>query len=265
MTNRTINFKLTLKNVSKALVGMILLALTACSSTGTTTHYRYTLRHDQPPKFRVNIKKIPNQIPRAEKLSKRGNPKSYMVMGKRYYVLRSARGYSARGTASWYGMKFHNFETANGEIYNLAAMTAAHKTLPLPTYLQVTNLRNRKKIIVKVNDRGPFVANRLIDLSYAAAKKLDMTGTGTAPVEIRAIVPGVTRLATHHSTKTLAHKANNKTYSQLGFFKTRGEAKKMVALVQRWTRLPVKIQDKIISKKRYYQVFVGDLPKLEKR
>jgi rare lipoprotein A len=170
---------------------LLLLDLTACS----TTSHRYRLRQDRPPSFKINANKIPNAVPKAEPLSKRGNPKSYVVKGRRYTVLKSAKGYHARGIASWYGMKFQHFQTTNGETYNVAAMTAAHKTLPLPTYLQVTNLRNGKKVIVKVNDRGPFAKNRLIDLSYVAAKKLDMLAQGTAPVEILAITPGLTRLA----------------------------------------------------------------------
>lgn len=181
------------------LLGILALTLAACSSTSTR---RYPLLQDRSPSFKINAAKIPNATPKTEPLSKRGNPKSYVVFGRRYYVLRSAKGYHARGVASWYGMKFHRFQTTNGEIYNVAAMTAAHKTLPLPTYVQVTNLRNGKTIIVKVNDRGPFANNRLIDLSYVAAKKLDMIGTGTAPVEIRAITPGLTRLAVNRPTRS---------------------------------------------------------------
>ncbi|HFC53134.1 MAG TPA: septal ring lytic transglycosylase RlpA family protein, partial [Gammaproteobacteria bacterium] len=106
-----------------------------------------------------------------------------------YYVLESSRGYFERGTASWYGEKFHGKFTSSGEPYDMYAMTAAHRTLPLPTYVRVTNLRNGRSVVVKVNDRGPFHDNRLIDLSYVAAAKLDMLDTGTAPVEVRAIDP----------------------------------------------------------------------------
>ncbi|MGH8260713.1 MAG: septal ring lytic transglycosylase RlpA family protein, partial [Steroidobacteraceae bacterium] len=105
-------------------------------------------------------------------------------------VLRSAEGYVARGVASWYGPTFNGVRTAMGEPYDMYAMTAAHKTLPLPCYVRVTNLRNGRSVVVRVNDRGPFVANRLIDLSYTAALKLDMVRTGTTLVEVRAITPG---------------------------------------------------------------------------
>jgi rare lipoprotein A len=116
--------------------------------------------------------------------SSRGNPTSYVVFGQRYYVMDSSYGYSERGVASWYGRKFHGKPTSSGEIYDMHEMTAAHKTLPLPTTVRVTNLKNGRSIIVKVNDRGPFVDNRIIDLSYVAARKLDMITNGTAFVEV---------------------------------------------------------------------------------
>ncbi len=142
---------------------------------------------DGPPDFYVDETKIPNAVPRPEPLAKYGNMAFYHVYGKRYYVMKSSRNYQASGTASWYGTKFHAQRTSSGERYNMLAMTAAHKTLPLPTYVEVTNLRNKRHVIVKVNDRGPFSGNRLIDLSYVAAKKLGMIGHGTTPVHIRAI------------------------------------------------------------------------------
>jgi rare lipoprotein A len=133
---------------------------------------------------------IPNAVPRVEPRSKLGNPPFYDVLGHRYFVLASAVGYDERGVASWYGPTFHGLRTATGEPYDMYAMTAAHKTLPLPCYVQVTNLRNGRSVVVRVNDRGPFVANRLIDLSYTAAAKLDMLREGTTLVEVRAIIPG---------------------------------------------------------------------------
>lgn len=117
----------------------------------------------------------------------RGNPASYEVFGRRYYVLDTSHGYKERGVASWYGRKFHGKPTSSGEIYDMHAMTAAHKTLPLPTMVRVTNLRNGRSVIVDVNDRGPFVHNRIIDLSYSAARQLDMIGSGTALVEVETL------------------------------------------------------------------------------
>lgn len=137
-----------------------------------------------------NLLATPDAVPRIEPRSRFGNPPFYAVLGHRYYVLPSAQGYVARGVASWYGPSFHGVRTAMGEPYDMFAMTAAHKTLPLPCYVRVTNLRNGKSVVVRVNDRGPFVANRLIDLSYTAALKLGMIRDGTTLVEVRAITPG---------------------------------------------------------------------------
>ncbi len=127
------------------------------------------------------------------KRSRRGNPPFYEVMGQRYYVSASSDGYSERGVASWYGKQFHGLPTASGEIYDMHQLTAAHKTLPIPTWVEVTNLSNGETVIVKVNDRGPFIDKRIIDLSFAAAQKLDMVRAGTSLVEVRALgAPAVT-------------------------------------------------------------------------
>jgi rare lipoprotein A len=130
-------------------------------------------------------------VPRNEPRSAHGNPPFYEVSGKRYFVLPGADGYFERGVASWYGPTFHGGSTSSGELYDMYGMTAAHKTLPLPTYVRVTNLKNGRSVVVRVNDRGPFVANRLIDLSYTAAARLDMLREGTTLVEVRALTPGV--------------------------------------------------------------------------
>lgn len=147
-----------------------------------------TARRDGPPPYDVDVSGIPDAVPKVERLSRAGN-KPYTVFGRKYHVMASSKNYEQRGVASWYGTKFHGRYTSNGERYNMLAMTAAHKTLPLPTYVEVTNLKNDRKVIVKVTDRGPFESNRLIDLSYAAAKKLGMLGHGTAFVDVKAIDP----------------------------------------------------------------------------
>ncbi len=139
----------------------------------------------------ADITAIPDAVPKPEPRSAHGNPPFYDVLGRRYYVLGSATGYTERGVASWYGPTFHGEHTSSGESYDMYGMTAAHKTLPLPTYARVTNLKNGRSVVVRINDRGPFVANRLIDLSYTAAAKLDMLREGTTLVEVRALVPGV--------------------------------------------------------------------------
>jgi rare lipoprotein A len=132
---------------------------------------------------------VPDAVPRVEPRSRYGNPPFYEVFGKRYYVLSSSVAYVERGVASWYGPGFHKVRTSTGELYDMNGMTAAHKTLPLPAYVRVTNLQNGRSIVVRVNDRGPFVGNRIIDLSYTAASRLDMLRNGTAMVEVRAIDP----------------------------------------------------------------------------
>lgn len=264
--NNATQGRLFTRGISGFILFILVLNLVGCSSDpilrSRAGNYRYHLRQDRPPAFHINANRIPNAVPKAEPLSKRGNPKSYVVFGRRYYVMKSARGYHARGIASWYGMKFHAFQTADGETYNVAAMTAAHKTLPLPTYLQVTNLNNGKKVIVKVNDRGPFVGNRLIDLSYAAAKKLAMTAAGTAPVAIVAITPGVTRLAYNtykHKKSTIANGKKYSPYIQLGLFRQRSSALKLALLVKKWTYSPVNVKITPLHKRIYYQVVIGPL------
>lgn len=129
-------------------------------------------------------------FPKNEPLSRYGNPGTYKVDGRTYAVMPSAKGYRVRGLASWYGTKFHSRRTSSGEDYNMYALTAAHKTLPLPTYVRVKNLSNGKQAIVKVNDRGPFHSGRIIDLSYGAAVKLGIFPKGTAMVEVEALTPG---------------------------------------------------------------------------
>lgn len=135
----------------------------------------------------ANVEAIPDAVPRREPRSAHGNPPFYKVLGKRYVVLATADGYLERGVASWYGPTFHGESTSSGEKYDMYAMTAAHTMLPLPTYARVTNLKNGRSVVVRINDRGPFVANRLIDLSYSAAAKLDMLKEGTTLVEVKAL------------------------------------------------------------------------------
>ena len=159
---------------------VLISVLSACSSD------RYQQKHDSTPTRIPSQAELKDAIARAEPHSRGGN-KDYQVFGKPYKVLASAHGFEQTGTASWYGKKFHGHLTSNGEIYDMYTMSAAHKNLPLPTYLKVTNTANNKSVVVRVNDRGPFHQSRIIDLSYSAAYKLDMLKTGTAQVKITAI------------------------------------------------------------------------------
>lgn len=145
---------------------------------------------DHGPAYPVDISQVPNAVPQYVTPSRYGNTSPYTVDGQTYTVLPSCSGYHERGIASWYGTKFHGGRTSDGETYDMFAMTAASKVLPLPCYVRVTNLQNGQSVIVKVNDRGPFVANRIIDLSYAAAARIGMLGTGTALVDVAAVTPG---------------------------------------------------------------------------
>ena len=158
---------------------LILLLLSACSWQSG----RYKYANDSTPTRIPTATELIDAVPKVEPYSRGGN-KNYQVRGKHYQVLPHANNFKQQGIASWYGKKFHGHLTSNGEIYDMYGMSAAHKNLPLPTYVKVTNLNNQKSVIVRVNDRGPFHHQRVIDLSYSAAYKLDMLKTGTAEVEI---------------------------------------------------------------------------------
>jgi len=228
------------------------LLLSACGG-GLSTH-------DRAPTYPRDVSNIPNAVPRDEPKSKYGNPAHYDVLGKRYYTLNSSRGYHEKGVASWYGKKFHGRRTSSGETYDMYAMTAAHKTLPLPTYVEVTNLANGRKVIVKVNDRGPFHDNRLIDLSYAAAKKLDIVSKGTGTVEIRAITKNDHYTSSSTSVSNTAYVG---LYLQVGAFSTPNLAEQLKEKLQQ------KIGDTILivplnkPDGNLYRVRVGPLSNVE--
>ncbi len=158
------------------------LLLAACTSTPRRAA-------PAPPPPGPDISATPDAVPRVEPRSSHGNPPYYEVNGRRYQVLASAEGYTERGVASWYGPDFHGHNTSSGEPYDMYAMTAAHRTLPIPCYARVTNLANGRSVVVRINDRGPFVANRIVDLSYTAALRLDIVRTGTGFVELRTVLP----------------------------------------------------------------------------
>lgn len=235
---------------------IFLLFLNGCSTT--------TLK-DGPPDCYVDVSKIHDATPCCEPYSKYGNMTCYRVAGKNYYVMKSAKHYKERGVASWYGRKFNKQRTSSGERYNMLGMTAAHKTLPLPTYVRVTNLTNGRKVIVKVNDRGPFAENRLIDLSYVAAKKLGMIGHGTATVEVEAIDPSEknrTQIAYSAKPKLLSKKQSKKSlYFQVAAFKNKLHAEQLKNKLIAMTTLPIEVSD-ARSAKDLYRVKIGPIKDL---
>jgi len=205
--------------------GLSLLALAACSVTAQrppmpTGQAAPPAAPAPPPRADA----VPDAVPRVEPRSAHGNPPFYNVLGRRYYVLATADGYLDRGVASWYGPTFHGGNTSSGEPYDMYAMTAAHKTLPLPCYARVTNLRNGRSVVVRINDRGPFVANRLIDLSYSAAAKLDMIRDGTTLVEVRALTPSVPDVLSRTSAQPPPA-----LYVQAGAFTDQQNAQRLLA------------------------------------
>ena len=216
-----------------------LLLLAACASTPRATHTPAPpparvvppmTGPTPPPPSRQDLDAIPDAVPRPEVRSLRGNPPFYEVMGQRYTVLATPAGYKERGVASWYGPNFHAKSTSLGDPYDMYAMTAAHKTLPIPAYVRVTNLDNGRSVVLRVNDRGPFVGNRIIDLSYTAAYKLDMLRAGTAFVEVEALEPGtlpsVAADLAPRPPPTLAKPA--RLYVQAGAFAVEDNARRLV-------------------------------------
>jgi len=214
----------------------LLAALTVCWLSGcATTPESSTSPRPAPAQTTspppADLAAIPDAIPRVEPRSRYGNPASYEVFGQRYVLLPSADGYVQRGTASWYGPGFHEKRTSSGEPYDMYAMTAAHKTLPIPVYARVTHLGNGRSIVVRINDRGPFVGNRIIDLSYTAAWKLDMLRDGTAPVEVRVLsAAGVPQTASAPTpTPTSTDDSGMRRFVQAGAFSARSNAEGLVA------------------------------------
>jgi len=193
---------------------------------------------DGPSTIDLKAEDVADAIPKVEPMAKYGNNSPYEVFGKKYYLLESGEGYHAKGVASWYGSKFHGRRTSSGEPYDMHLATAAHRTLPLPSYAEVTNLDNGRKVIVKINDRGPFKHDRLIDLSYGAAVKLDMIGTGTARVELRVIESPVFAAADANPGSSADE---SETWLQAGAFGRRKGAEKLARQLEEAKLYPVSI------------------------
>jgi len=207
--------------------------------------------HRAPPPPPSDTSQIPEPVPQPEPRSAHGNPPFYDALGKRYFVMANAVGYVERGVASWYGPGFHAANTSNGEKYDMYGMSAAHKTLPLPSYVQVTNLQNGRSITVRVNDRGPFKEGRIIDLSRTAAERLDMVRNGTAFVEVRALTPG--------SETAPAPKAAE-LYVQAGAFSSEANANRLREQLQSQVEQKSFVRRDTVGDRTLYRVRIGPVP-----
>ncbi|MEZ5503902.1 MAG: septal ring lytic transglycosylase RlpA family protein [Halioglobus sp.] len=247
--------------LGKAAISSLLLMLAACSSQppdsqggaddkGPAAKSRYAVEHDFAPLRPISPEEVRDAVPQPDPILAVGNMSPYIIDGKTYVVLKDYRQYRERGTASWYGAKFMGHETSNGELYDVYQASAAHKSLPIPCYARVTNLENGRSIVVRVNDRGPFHSDRLIDLSYAAAVKLGYMEKGTAPVEVEVIdVVGV-------------EDRRDESYGmyrflQLGAFGQEGTARSLMQELQGLLAAPVFISPVQSGGTLLYRVRVG--------
>lgn len=239
---------------------LLVLLLAGCAAPGSRPGPDY--RKDGPPTTAVDIDAIPDAVPRAEPLCQ---PclRPYEVEGVGYRPLASAAGYRARGTASWYGREFHGRPTANGERYDMLAMTAAHPTLPIPSYARVTHLANGRSVVVRINDRGPFRRGRLIDLSYVAAAKLGLVGHGSGPVEVRAVLPGgspAPALVTAGAAPGAQPPSTDGVYLQVGAFGEAAAAQRLASRLRGEALAPVSVQPASSGNRWLHRVRVGPLP-----
>jgi rare lipoprotein A len=242
---------------------LLIVALAAgCTSVPRGGYYRDDGPHRRPE---VDVSKVPDAVPRNEPTNERNN-RPYSVFGVSYRPLKTSRGYRERGVASWYGKKFHGQRTANGETYDMYAMSAAHKTLPLPSYLRVRNLNNGKSVIVRVNDRGPFRENRIVDLSYAAAARLGILGSGTGIVEIEAVSADepVTQTAARASEPAPPPRtATPRLYLQVGAFTSRDNAENLKLRLTGADLKSVHIQNADLDATPLYRVRIGPLDSVD--
>lgn len=223
------------------------------------------VNRDGAPLYQVKAEEISDAVPRRDVITRAGNKNPYTVLGKTYRLLPTSKNYKEAGIASWYGTKFHGRPTANGEPYSLYGMTAAHKTLPIPTYVKVTNLTNNRTAVVRVNDRGPFHDDRIIDLSYAAAVKLGYADNGTARVLVEAIDTSEPTLSSTDSkitdSKITAPKIKETYFLQVGAFKSVELANRLKDDLVAGTQQAVNIEASVPA--GFYRVKLGPLASLK--
>ena len=264
----------------------MILGLSACESTPQRDSEHEglidiipTKEKDSGPDKHIDVSHIPDAVPRYERRTIAGNKSPYKVSGVVYHVMEDVDAYQEEGIASWYGRKFHGNTTSNGEIYDMYAMTAAHKTLPIPAYAKVENLENKRSIIVRINDRGPFAPGRIIDLSYAGAQKLGYLDAGTARVRVTYIdvpaedpVPPAMLAAgsapqvatTKEEPGTEDTNTESAIYLQTGAFSQRDLALQEKLAVEQYTAWPVEVESVLNLENRYiHRVHIGPLPNQE--
>ncbi|MEQ9564672.1 MAG: septal ring lytic transglycosylase RlpA family protein [Pseudomonadales bacterium] len=246
----------------------VLVALSGCSSSLSTV----ISQKDGAPRTSVDARSLPDITPEPVMRTNAGNKSPYTVLGQTYEVLPSSHGFIQEGTASWYGRKFHGRPTSNGERFDMYGMTAAHKSLPIPTYVEVTNLDNGRKVVLRVNDRGPFLSERNIDLSWGAAAKLGFADLGTARVRVVALDPDdpLATLAQHNAPQRPQSipevemippefVLDEDSYYQVALMSQRQGANIMAAEVEAYTKFPVTIAEDFLDTKRHYRVLIGPL------
>lgn len=255
------------KHITKLGQLSVLLLLAACSQQEV---------RDSGPSRPLDFSGLADAIPKKESRGRAGNKSPYEIFGISYYVMADSKGFRQQGEASWYGKKFHGRNTSNGEVYDMYAMTAAHKTLPIPSYVRVTNHQNGRSVVVRVNDRGPFHGDRIIDLSYAAASKLGFAEQGTAMVSVEAIDSGNPPLnypgyvaASQTNMPALAAVdverqnknetvASKQSFLQVAAFSQRAAAEKLMADLRQQIAEPMRLQ----QAKGLFKVHIGPLQKV---
>jgi len=283
------------RHCKTVMLAMLMMLLAACgssrsmapasSSSGTAgmsasdlyQATRYDIQQDRGPDGPFDVSRVRQVMPVAEPRTIAGNKNPYTVNGKTYRVMSSEEGYRERGFASWYGAKFHGHKTSNGETYDMFQLSAAHRSMPIPGYLRVTNLENDRSIIVRVNDRGPFHNDRVIDLSYAAAYMLGFHNKGTAMVEVEAVMPGgspsntpilatsapATPVAAPSANTTLAAAASAAgQYLQVGAFADLAAAQRLIDKLQTMTSRPVFIRSVDADNTTLHRVRIGPIPEV---
>ncbi|MEX0618464.1 MAG: septal ring lytic transglycosylase RlpA family protein [Pseudohongiellaceae bacterium] len=254
--------RITLPRLVFTLAPAVLLA--GCATTPepaiTENAGRYSISQDRAPGIQVDVSSIPEVIPEPVERTLAGNRSPYTVLGKTYRVMATEEGYRENGVASWYGEKFHGHHTSNGEVFDMYKVSAAHKSLPIPSFLRVTNLENNRSLIVRVNDRGPFHGDRVIDLSYGAALKLGYADRGTARVMLEAVVVRESPVIVENTPVLPPATDEERQYLQIGAYADIKSAERITRVLREMTERPVFIKSVMVETNReLHRVRVGPL------